>query len=46
VSSEMPELLRCCDRILVMREGKQVEIVDVATTTQKQLLALAISAVR
>jgi methyl-galactoside transport system ATP-binding protein len=41
VSSAMPELLRCCDQILVMQQGRPAGIVDVATTTQEQLLSFA-----
>ena len=41
VSSEMPELLRCADRVIVLREGQQAGIVDVGSTTQEQILAMA-----
>ena len=41
VSSELPELLRCCDRILVMHAGQQAGIVDAANTSQEEILALA-----
>jgi ABC-type sugar transport system ATPase subunit len=41
VSSEMPELLRCSDRVLVLREGRQAGIVDVASTSQQEILAMA-----
>jgi ABC-type sugar transport system ATPase subunit len=41
VSSEMPELLRCADRVLVMREGRQAGVVDVTSTSQEQILAMA-----
>ncbi len=41
VSSEMPELLGICDRILVMSGGKLAGEVDVATTTQEEIMALA-----
>jgi ABC-type sugar transport system ATPase subunit len=41
VSSELPELWRCCDRILVLHEGAQAGIVDPARTTQEEVLALA-----
>jgi len=40
VSSELQELLRCCDRILV-HEGVQVGIVYVSSTSQQELLNLA-----
>lgn len=38
VSSELPELLTWCDRILVMHEGRLVTTVDPAHTTEDQLL--------
>jgi ABC-type sugar transport system ATPase subunit len=41
VSSELPELLRCCDRILVMREGSAAAIFDGANATQEQIMASA-----
>jgi ribose transport system ATP-binding protein len=43
ISSELPEVLGVCDRILVMREGRvNGEITDVAGATQEQLLELAV----
>lgn len=42
ISSEMPEVLGMCDRVLVLREGSVAgEIVDVPRATQEQILALA-----
>lgn len=41
VSSELPELLRCCDRVLVLKEGQQRGIVQVRTTSQEEIMALA-----
>ena len=42
ISSELPEVLGMCDRILVMREGRVAgEISDVASATQQQILRLA-----
>jgi ABC-type sugar transport system ATPase subunit len=41
VSSEMPELWRCCDRIIVLHEGQQAGIVRTADTTQEEVLMLA-----
>jgi ribose transport system ATP-binding protein len=41
VSSELPELLRCCDRIMVLHEGRNMGIVDAGTATQEQIMALA-----
>jgi len=40
-SSELPELLRCCDRIMVMHEGRCAGILEVGQTTQEQIMALA-----
>jgi len=43
ISSEFPELLGLCDRILVMRGGRVAgEIVDVAHATQQDIMALAV----
>ena len=41
VSSEMPELLGVCDRILVMSGGRLAGEVDAKTATQEQILTLA-----
>ncbi|MDO4493538.1 MAG: sugar ABC transporter ATP-binding protein [Clostridia bacterium] len=41
VSSEMPELLGVCNRILVMSGGKLAGEVDADTTTQEEILTLA-----
>ena len=41
VSSEMPELLGVCDRILVMSGGKLAGEVDTKNTTQEEIMALA-----
>ena len=41
VSSEMPELLGICDRILVMSGGRLAGEVDVKTTTQEEIMTLA-----
>jgi ABC-type sugar transport system ATPase subunit len=41
VSSELPELLRCCDRILVMRDGRAMGILDGRSATQEQIMSLA-----
>ena len=44
VSSELPEVLGVCDRVLVMRDGAvSGEVTDVAHATQEQLLALAVA---
>lgn len=41
VSSEMPELLGICDRIIVMSGGRVAGEVDAKTTTQEEILTLA-----
>lgn len=41
VSSEMPELLGVCDRILVMSGGKLAGQVDAKTATQEDIMTLA-----
>ena len=41
VSSEMPELLGVCDRILVMSGGRLAGEVDARTTTQEEIMGLA-----
>jgi ribose transport system ATP-binding protein len=41
VSSELPELLRCCHRILVLREGCVTAIYDAAEATQEKIMASA-----
>lgn len=41
VSSEMPELLGVCDRILVMSGGRLAGEVNAETATQEEIMALA-----
>ncbi len=41
VSSEMPELLGVCDRILVMSGGRLAGEVDAKSATQEEIMALA-----
>ena len=41
VSSEMPELLGICDRILVMSGGRLAGEVNARTTTQEEIMTLA-----
>lgn len=41
VSSELPELLRCCDRILVMNHGHLVGELDARRTTQEAIMKIA-----
>ena len=43
VSSELPELLRCADRILVLNNGRQTAILDAATATQETIMAAAVT---
>jgi ribose transport system ATP-binding protein len=45
VSSELPELWRCCDRILVLQEGRQAGIVTTAESSQEEVLRLATSTI-
>ena len=42
ISSEMPELLGMCDRIIVMHNGRITGTVDIADATQDVLMELAI----
>ncbi|MGL5540828.1 MAG: ATP-binding cassette domain-containing protein, partial [Erysipelotrichaceae bacterium] len=41
VSSEMPELLGICDRIMVMSNGRLAGIVETKNTTQEEILRLS-----
>jgi ABC-type sugar transport system ATPase subunit len=41
VSSELPELWRCCDRILVLHEGQQAGIITPKESTHEDVLRLA-----
>ncbi|HMJ61499.1 MAG TPA: ATP-binding cassette domain-containing protein, partial [Bryobacteraceae bacterium] len=41
VSSELPELLANCHRILVLCEGRSTGILDARSATQEQIMALA-----
>jgi ABC-type sugar transport system ATPase subunit len=45
VSSELPELWRCCDRILVLQQGRQAGIVTAAESSQEEVLRLATGAI-
>ena len=45
ISSDLPELLPMSDRILVMREGRQMDIVDGDGATQEEILAQAMGQV-
>ncbi len=41
MSSELPELLRCCHRILVLREGRVTATFDAPDATQEKIMAAA-----
>ncbi len=41
ISSDMPEVLAMSDRVLVMREGRQMAIIDHADATQEKVLSAA-----
>lgn len=41
-SSELPELIGICDRILVMREGRMVGILEGEDITQEQIMNLSV----
>jgi len=41
VSSELPELLRCADRIMVLHDGRFTGMLDAETTDQKEIMHLA-----
>jgi ABC-type sugar transport system ATPase subunit len=43
-SSELPELLRCCDRILVLSEGRVTAVLEGRSTTQEEIMAAATKA--
>jgi ABC-type sugar transport system ATPase subunit len=42
VSSDLPEILGICDRIIVMREGSIVGSFDRSEATQEKILKLAL----
>ena len=43
ISSEMPEMLRMADRVLVMCEGRVTGVLDIREATQEKILNLATS---
>jgi ribose transport system ATP-binding protein/rhamnose transport system ATP-binding protein len=45
ISSELPELLGMCDRIVVLREGRAVAAVDAAEATPERIISAATSSV-
>ena len=44
ISSDLPEVLAMSDRILVMREGRQMAILDSSTATQESVMTAAMGA--
>ncbi|MDC7232854.1 MAG: sugar ABC transporter ATP-binding protein [Spirochaetales bacterium] len=45
VSSELPELLRCCDRIMVLSEGRATAVLKCKETTQQEIMSYATASV-
>lgn len=43
ISSEMPELLGVCDRILVLKEGRILGEVNAKKTTQEEIMAMIVN---
>jgi rhamnose transport system ATP-binding protein len=41
ISSELPEILAMSDRVLVMREGRQMAIFDRANATEQAIMTAA-----
>ncbi len=41
ISSDLPEVLALADRVLVMREGRQAGLLDIADATQERVISLA-----
>jgi rhamnose transport system ATP-binding protein len=41
ISSDLPEVLALADKVLVMREGRQMGIFDIADASQEKIMALA-----
>ena len=41
ISSDLPEVMALADRILVMREGRQMGIFDIGSASQENIMALA-----
>lgn len=42
ISSEMPELLRLSDRVIVMCEGKVTGEIDISEATQESIMTYAV----
>ena len=43
ISSEMPELLGVCDRILVLKEGRILGQVQAKETSQEEIMAMIVN---
>ncbi|MBF1016253.1 MAG: sugar ABC transporter ATP-binding protein, partial [Lachnospiraceae bacterium] len=43
ISSELPEIIACSDRIMVMRRGRITGILDNKEVTQEQIMNKAVS---
>ena len=41
ISSDLPEVLALADRVLVMREGRQAGLLDIAEASQERVISLA-----
>ena len=41
ISSEMPEVLRMSDRIIIMCEGRKTGEIDIAEATQEKIMHMA-----
>jgi inositol transport system ATP-binding protein len=41
ISSEMPEILGMCDRVIVLHEGAYSGMIDIKDATQEKLLTMA-----
>ena len=46
ISSEMPEILGMCDRIVVMREGRMTSVLNKEDATQERILEAAMSDIK
>ena len=42
VSSELPEILGICDRVIVMRDGRITANIDRADATQEKIMSYSI----
>jgi ribose transport system ATP-binding protein len=44
VSSELPEIIRLSDRVMVVREGRNAAVLDAAELSEKRILEFAVPA--